>query len=330
MVDVLRSTDLTQLDVELVRWFSDPAADIMIGGCFEQYNLFAEQWGCQTSASEPHWTDLTLGGLDGLDVCLTGLNSVLFSDTSDDPRDGPVLHLGRRQCELQRASNRVHIAFGHHPPGWLRDWEQVEPYLRRAHLLLFGHEHKFGACQRIPGGTVEVFAGAVGPDRTGAPDESYAPSWNMISIERNGDDLAVTIDQRVWFKARTCFDTYPDGDARFTVRVDLADANEATDMRPDDGGEHPGTNPTPLIPDQTEVLEGVSLPSPQERTKLREVAVQFMRLAPTRRMQIADDLGVSAGLHDRSHEQGEVAREILRRVRAANRTEEFISLLSNG
>ena len=56
--------------------------------------------------------------------------------------------VGTFQCELPRALNRVHLAFVHHPPTWIRDWGAVESLLRkRAHILLFGHEHAFAARQ---------------------------------------------------------------------------------------------------------------------------------------------------------------------------------------
>lgn len=348
MLEELRSTEPGLIEARLVDWLNGGNGLL---SCLDAYNKFCQDWVPPTTAEEPHWTDLTLG-LDGLDVCLTGVNSVLTSDSRDMPP--PQLIIGRQQCSLQRAPNRVHIVFAHHPPSWIKDWPAVAGYLRRAHLVLFGHEHRFRLEQESPGLTVTVYAGAVGPERPGpdpAPadggatdndpeDNEYRPSWNLVEIVRDGDDLVITIDPRVWSDGDPEFVRHPDGIQERRVRLDLKpDDDSGPSGDSSDGGapesrpstvsdlEHPGSNSSPLIPDSMEVHEGVPLPSPTERTQLRALAVAFMRLTPTRRVHIAEQLGVHEGLAELELSTSEEGREVLRRIRAAAKINELRELI---
>lgn len=355
MLEELRSTESGLIEARLADWLNGGNGLL---SCLDAYNKFCQDWVPPTTAKEPHWTDLTLG-LDGLDVCLTGINSVLTSDSRDRPT--PQLIIGRQQCSLQRAPNRVHIAFAHHPPSWIKDWPAVEGYLRRAHLVLFGHEHRFRLEQQAPGLTLTVHAGAVGPERPGPDpalgdgsateadpeDAEYRPSWNLIEIARDGDELVITIDPRVWSEVDPEFVRHPDGVQERRVRLDLKPApatvpdigdhgpagegagGDAPGPRPSAVAdvEHPGTNSSPLIPNSMEVHEGVPLPSPPERAELRALAVAFMRLTPTRRVHIAEQLGVHDGLAELELSTSEEGREILRRIRAAAKINELRELI---
>ena len=355
MIEKLQETDLTMVDHVLSKFLY--AGDGMIN-CLDEYNRFATQWLSTTSAAKPHWTDPTLD-LDGLDICLTGLNSVLVSDTSDkhEEHDGKaVLLLGRQQCALERDADRIHIAFAHHPPSWLRDWSRVQPFLKRAHLVLFGHEHQFRANQEAPGLTVTIHAGAVAPERGQVESGLYRPSWNLISLDRAGDEVHVSIYPRVWMDDDTCFAQHPDGVRTFRVRIDLTpitdDASapnlsgqetDADDERrmtvPGDPSERPqksgpatdsGTNTSPLVPGSNEIHEGVALPSAAERSRLRDLAVGFMRLTPTRRNQVAARLEVADGLSELGLDATELGREILRRVRNAHKIDQLAQELGHG
>jgi predicted MPP superfamily phosphohydrolase len=356
MLEELRHTESDLIEARLAAWLN--GGDGLLS-CLDAYNRFCQDWVPPTTAKQPHWTDLTLG-LDGLDVCLTGINTVLTSDTRDWP--APQLIVGKQQCSLQRAPNRVHIAFAHHPPSWIKDWPAVAGYLRRAHLVIFGHEHYFRVEQEAPGLTVTVYAGAVGPERP-QPDPAprdatvteiesdeveYRPSWNLIEIVRDGDELVVTIDPRVWSEEDPEFVRHPGGIQQHRVRLDLKPCPAAAHDRvgyhwpPGEGNddettppkpsiiadvEHPGTNSSPLIPDSMEVQEGVPLPTPAERSELRALAVAFMRLTPTRRAHIAEQLGVHEGLAELELSTPAEGREILRRVRAANKIDELKGLI---
>jgi hypothetical protein len=347
MVDELSTSDLDVIDVRLAGWLR--GGDGMLG-CLAAYNAFSQPWVAPTTHKKPHWEDLTLG-LDGLSVCLTGINSAVASDSRDKPP--PRLVLGRQQCELPVAEDRIHIVLAHHPPTWIRDWDNVKGYLRRAHLVLFGHEHRFRVHQDAPGLTVTVYAGAVGPERPGPDpspmdtehdDEGFVPSWNLIQIDREGNELVVTIDPRVWAE-EPHFERHAEGIQKRRVRIDLKPiASAANDpghgevLITDPGPapeppapaevEHPGSNSSPLIPDTTEVLEGVPLPSDAIRAERRALAVAFMRQSPTERLRIAEELEVAGGLAEQGLPSSEEGREILRRVRAANKIDQLKGLLN--
>mgnify|MGYP001282617038 CR=1 FL=1 len=311
----------------------DPAAPGLMAALTE-YNEFAGRWGpCSFSAAHPHWFDDTLSVGDA-DVRLTGLNSVLVSDTHDGfINDRPTLVLGTWQCSLPRGNRRIHIAFCHHPPNWLRDWELVEPYLLRAHLLLFGHEHRYAARQRVADGTVEVFAGAVGPERLGeAPGEEYSPTWNLLTLELDGEIVAVTVNPRVWYRHRTRFDLHPDDIRSFRVRVDLENL-DMPDTSP--SGErreapHEALPASPLLPDYLAAEPPVESVSAGERSKRRSLGVRFMRLSPTERLRVARNLEVAQGLDDPHLDPNEAGRTVLRRVRDAEKIDRLAEELENG
>lgn len=356
MLEELRSTtDPDLIEPRLAGWLN--GGDGLLS-CLDAYNSFCQTWVPRTTAKLPQWTDLTLG-LDGLDVCLTGINTVLTSDSRDRPF--PQLIVGRQQCSLSRASNRVHIVLAHHPPVWIKNWRAIASYFRRAHLVIFGHDHRFRVDQEAPGLTVTLHAGAVGPERPGPDrvpsDESvseaeagageYRPSWSLIDIVRDGDELVITIDPRVWSDSATQFVRHPDGIQQRRVRLDLRPPSGALPDTQDSelpAGERsadavldaptvasvafPGSNSSPLIPDPSEVQEGMPLPPLAERSELRSLAVAFMRLTPTRRVRLAEKLGVHEGLAELEMSTSEEGREILRRIRASNKIEELKGLIS--
>ena len=343
MVSALRKEDRNVVDLRLRGWLV--AGDGMLD-CLDAYNQFAQQWLCPTGAASPHWTDLTLG-IDDLSVCLTGLNSVLVSDTVDDPQYGPVLRMGAQQCTIERKPDTVHVVFGHHPPSWIRDWPEVEPYLRRAHVVLFGHEHTFRTEQAAPGQTLTIYAGAVAPERGQPRSEEFVAAWNLLTISRSGaDELLVEIDPRTWDRDGTCFTRHPDGVLTRTVRLDLTAVDEATPQSEDRTTEVPvsevsgrselldassgvqGANSSPLIPGPMEVDAGMVLPDLAERAQLRQAVVRFMRLTPTRRLQIAEELGLADGLTGLDLDAAELGREILRRIRDAGKVDRLIESIS--
>jgi DNA repair exonuclease SbcCD nuclease subunit len=319
------------IDRVLSDWFlKDPGAESHLA-CLAAYNDFARQYACPTTAASPSWTDPTLD-LDGLDVQLTGLNTVLASDTNDYASK-PSLVLGRAQCELPRSNGRLHIAFMHHPPTWLADWERVEPYLLRAHLLLFGHEHKYKAEQPIDGGTVFVYAGAVGPHEGEGDD--YVPSWNLITLKRADDQVHITIEPRVWCANGTCFGTHPDGTTTKTVPVDLqgrfvgqAHNQEVEVVEADNEAVNaPVTSANPLVSDLGDAPGGADLPAASDRSRLRELTVAFLKLTRSQRNQLAAQLGLDSGLAD--VDPHEVNNEILRRVREANKINDLAEKLNH-
>lgn len=298
-----RDCTVTDLDELLRERLSvDPAAAGMIAPLAE-YDLFAGDYQCSVTCKQPHWYDATLD-CDGLHVGVLGLNSVLISDQNDsDAHEIGKLVLGTWQCTVPRRDDTIHIVIAHHPPGWLRDWATVEPYLRRAHLLLFGHEHAYAARQPVDRGTVEVYAGAVGPERIqGMPTGRYAPTYNVLTLARaDKNAVHVTVQPRYWDQAMTCFAQHPDGASQFYVSLAQPPGSESSKGNtgaPPNKLTPEGPPPrlgNPLAADTSDVSGSVTTPAIQAAAELRRIGSEYMRRPWTDRVEIARGLGV---LHD--------------------------------
>jgi hypothetical protein len=316
-----------------------------------QYNAFAGEYHCSVTCKQPHWYDDTTLACDGLTVRLLGLNSVLISDQDDSESDRGRLVLGTWQCVPPREDNTIHIAIAHHPPSWVRDWDVVEPYLRRTHLTLFGHEHAYAARQAVPRGSVEVHAGAVGPERDNArmPGGRYAPSYNVLTLERvSPDTVHLVVRPRCWNHDLTAFVGHPDGDSNFDVSVEQPPIDDprnsvsaADEVAPilspsfltEDApapADPPPRSANPLAADTAEVQAAESASEGvQPAAELRKIATDFMRRPWTDRVNIARRLNV---LNDRDLQlpETELFPLILRRIRDANLANDLIEELDHG
>jgi predicted MPP superfamily phosphohydrolase len=260
---------------------------------FKAYNDFAFHFGCSTSSNHVHWKDDSLR-LDDSTVLLWGMNSALVSDHADaGGQEGqPNLVLGTYQSKVRALPGEVRIAISHHPPTWLRDWSRVEPYISRSHLVLFGHEHTFKAHQPAPDGTVHVHAGAVGPER----GDKWVPSYNILTLRMLDDKLEIVIQPRVWSPQETRFVAHEDEHQNFTLPLDMrtlqhvAEPEEAEEKIPT--GEEPAAA-TPLAPEASSAEEGgVTQEGAMEPARVRALAVAYLSAAETRRLEIAQRLGV--------------------------------------
>ncbi len=316
----VRTVDLPGLDYVLRQRLSeDPhSANLMVP--LENYNDFAGEYGCVTVAKNPQWFDETLS-FDGWALRLTGLNSVLSSDLEDDEHhEGRRLVLGQQQCRIHRKEGVIDVVMAHHPPSWIRDWVSVEPYLRRAHLWLFGHVHAYAARQVVEGGSVEVLAGALGPERTLEGEmEPYVPTYNLITLRRCDDHtLGVQIQPRYWRMDMTCFAPYPGGDGEFKVAVDLAAENGAA-MGDDVSDETDSSEPDPTAASPlVDELPPDSTPAEvEDRGDLRRLGIEYMKRPVSERRDIGRALGVLSD-EDLQLPSAELFPLILKRVRDGN------------
>jgi predicted MPP superfamily phosphohydrolase len=278
------------------RLYGDPASATLVEH-LRAYNEFARLRGCAVRASCPHWEDRV--ELDGEPALLWGLNSVVCSDSTDcgHPWGEPTQFLGDQQAKIPRNGGKVRIAICHHPPGWLRDWARVESYIARAHLVLFGHMHTAAVDQDCPGAPVHIHAGAVGPDE----GEDWVPTYNLLTLTLDGDQLRVAIQPRIWDSAGTCFGPATNGiDERY---VDLSEPISQVGEQIDE--EVRPALATPLLDISSEAAAMSEAPA-----QLRELAFRYLSLPVTRRLEIADKLGVLDEVGD-----GDPFPEILLRVR---------------
>jgi predicted MPP superfamily phosphohydrolase len=316
--EAVAGCDITDIDLVLQqRLARDPQAGSVLAP-LDAYNEFASTFGCGITAESPMWEDDTLE-VDGLVLRLTGVNSALASHKDFHEPDKRNLVVGTHQVQLDRQPGLLHLVMMHHPPSWLRDWEHIAPYLQRAHLVLFGHEHAYSSLQPDgEGATVHVNAGAVAPERqAGGEREPFLASYNVITLTKISTGIEVHIDPRYWSKAHTRFVAHPLGEKTYFVRNDPGSPEVHNDVPPlkpaleDD----PILTASPLLGDAADMSAAVF--SGAVRKDLRRTAVRFLQLPITLRRDIARRLDVLSD-DDLSAPDAELWTRVLRRVRDRN------------
>lgn len=312
----LLECDLADVDLVLKHRLADDPQSAAVMAPLNAYNDFATAFGCSVTADAPMWIDDTLE-VDGVVLRLTGVNSAIASHRDSHDADSLNLVVGSHQVRLDRRPEMMHLVMMHHPPTWLRDWPLLEPYLKRAHLILFGHEHAYSSVQ--PGGagaTVHVNAGAVAPERqAGGENDPFLASYNVITLSKATGGLSVMVEPRYWSKPMTRFTDHPQGDATYFVANDPIgeDTGEADRLEPTDDDE--ATGASPLL--ETPAAAPASAHSGTERKDRRRLAVRFLGLPVTRRREIARQLRVLAD-DDLTIPDRELWNIVLRRVRDRN------------
>jgi predicted MPP superfamily phosphohydrolase len=185
---LLRSP-ITTLDAELEALTTDKTHPGQLFRGLDAYNLFAARYRCAMGPDEQHWAQTIEVG--GLKIHLVGLCSALLCGPTDSREaEQSQLALGPQGRLHRFADNTFTVMLCHHPPDWLRDREELQPFLERAQLQLYGHQHSFDL-QRSGAG-IRVDAGAVHPARGQDP---WQPSYNLISLHwRESNPSEVFID----------------------------------------------------------------------------------------------------------------------------------------
>ncbi|MBG6215573.1 hypothetical protein IWX75_000010 [Arthrobacter sp. CAN_A6] len=312
----LLECDLPDIDLVLKRRLADDPQAAAVMTPLDAYNDFAAAFGCAVTADAPMWIDDTLE-VDGLLLRITGVNSAIASHRdSDDPKQLNLV-VGSHQVRLDRRPGTVHLVMMHHPPSWLRDWPSIEPYLKRAHVVLFGHEHAYSTLQpEGVGATVHVNAGAVASERRpGGENDPYLASYNVITLSKAKDGLGVLVKPRYWDKPTTRFASHPQGDEAYFVANDPLGQATPGASQPEDGDEDEATTASPLLEDPA-VVSAAALSS-EARKDLRRLAVRFLRLPVTSRREIARRLQVMDD-EDLTIPDRELWNVVLKRVRDRN------------
>jgi predicted phosphodiesterase len=203
--DKLRKASSDELDGILDRIAKGNEQGNTLFSKFSAYRRFAAQYGCDfESVARPIWKkDYPLGALT---IKFVGLNSVQVSDKEDTL--GKMV-LGNSQYIIPREDNVEYVVMLHHPLSWLKDRVCAEKYLRRARVLMMGHEHHQEIRKTIREDGLEyleVYAGATNPTKS---DNFYNYSYNWIEFEfspENGKNkLNVKVYARIWEPTKTSF-----------------------------------------------------------------------------------------------------------------------------
>jgi predicted MPP superfamily phosphohydrolase len=204
---LLRTAEPRLAGATLGEVLGDGEAAAVLHEPFAGYNDFALPLGCRVTALEPVWAPKELD-LDGTVLRIRGVNTALTCDgTESDLRLEDRLVLGDVQlAQLAQDHRIVTVLLAHHPPGWLRDAEAVDPWLARPHLLLTGHVHALGIVPRPDGRGVAISSGAVTPDRT---EVGWAPAYNVIALAVEDDALRVDVWVRCYGADRAGFGPDP-------------------------------------------------------------------------------------------------------------------------
>jgi len=281
-----------ELRTRLERLFSSgPHRDLLLAA-LENYNGFASRYGCDLNPDRHWWHQTkTLGSLQ---IELIGLTSSLLGGRKDT-RDATTSRLALGPIKVLRRRNTFSIVVCHHPLSWLRDRDQIQHHIERAHLQLFGHEH---AHELGPAGRgVRVHAGAVHPARDGG--EPWEPSYNVIRLTYVvGPPPIVTID--IWPRRARADGTFgpldPDEPLRsFSVAVDVHTAG--ADEQPIDPGVVISEPPTPTPPLERQVARAYAMLPVETRLAVAEqldlIAPEDQRLEPRVRSRSAFRRAVS-------------------------------------
>jgi hypothetical protein len=305
----LATCPIAEVDGELIRRIGGEAHRELLLSPFANYNDFALPYQCTTTADAVWWTDEETLRLGDRPVHLVGLNSALISSKRDDEMGAPCVVVGTSQAQkISRDSEAVSIVLCHHPPPWIRDWENVEPYFAsRAHLLFFGHEHTFAVANSER--QVQIFAGAVHPDRR----EEWVPAYNLVRLElsEHGDTFGVQVHARHYNPEDTCFGDA--GTSPFTVTLVGATASgsagrvEAVQTAAEEDGEPAelaAANITPARPNG------------------KDIFFRYLDLPRTTRLAIADSLDLLSE-EDRDLPDDQLFPLILRRADEARRVDDL-------
>jgi predicted phosphodiesterase len=204
---LLRTEPPERIAVCLEGILSDCEASSLLHAPFEAYNEFAHPYGFAVTADQPvppPW-DLDLGSHT---LRIRSVNTSLVCDGSDGAAEDitkVVLGMGQLVA-LADDHDVITVLMCHHPLNWLRDAEQVAPWLARPHILLTGHEHTLGITPDPDGLSLTIASGAVNPEKT---EPGWSPAYNIIDLDTNGDTLTVSVRVRTYGKKRAGFAAEP-------------------------------------------------------------------------------------------------------------------------
>lgn len=201
--EALRAKPASQVNGYLRQWMRSRIASDVIFGPIQEYNRFAAKFLCllrpyidndgtEDLAARPFARrDLKLN--DGSTLRLSGFNTVLVSDITDD-KDRMLIDPAAAQIEEE--DGVCHMVMAHHPFGWLKNGRDFQDRCEKvAQIQLFGHEHT----RRVEEGRyfLRIRAGAMQPDRD---EPEWKPGYNWIDVAVDGTGGNRKLVVKVWVR----------------------------------------------------------------------------------------------------------------------------------
>jgi len=202
----VRDCDAAEVEQALAELLSEEEDGNPLFPKLSEYREFARRFGCDfESAKKSRWTkDIKLGRQYSLR--LLGMNTAHICDSND--RIGNMV-LGNTQYVFTPEDDVAVMALIHHPTNWLIDRPNAERYLKRAAIVLCGHEHSLEIRKvMFDDGSeqLQIFAGAVNPPE-GSADYPYRYNWMNVRLsgEARSRCIGVEVWPRVWNYSTTAY-----------------------------------------------------------------------------------------------------------------------------
>ena len=281
----LRRVEVSEISDVLLRLLREKDGRQTLLRPLDAYNEFALRYGCAIDESLL-WTPKILN-LGARNVHLHGVNSAWVCDGSDScESDSRRVVVGLFQlAPVAQDSSAISIALCHHPLRWLRDADQVDPWLARAQVVLTGHEHEAGITVSDDQRSLRIASGAVNPTRT---HTGWVPTYNVVELElANNDQLRVRVCSRSWQSAYAEFGPDQSTPQPFSCELRL--------------GPCPALPATPDVPQSVPGSRELSLPggstivAPEPEpfvSDVRQMVYRVMSASPDVRIRAARELGL--------------------------------------
>lgn len=202
----VRNCDAAQVEQTLAELLAEEESGNPLFPKLAEYREFARRFGCDfESSKKSRWSkDVGLGPQYTLRIL--GMNTADICDGND--RIGNIV-LGNSQYVFTPTDDVVFMALLHHPTLWLIDRPNAERYLKRAAIVLCGHEHSL-EIRKVTSDDgseqLQIFAGAVNPPE-GSADYPYRYNWMTVRLagEAPSKCIGVEVWPRVWNYATTAY-----------------------------------------------------------------------------------------------------------------------------
>ena len=282
----LRRVEVSEISDVLLRLLREEDGSQTLLRPLDAYNEFALRYGCAVDHESLLWKPKILS-LGARNVHLHGVNSAWVCDGGDSfESDSKRVVVGLFQlAPVAQDSSVISIALCHHPLRWLRDADQVDPWLARAQVVLTGHEHEAGIAVSDDQRSLRIASGAVNPTRTYT---GWIPTYNVIELElANNDQLRVRVFSRSWQSDYAEFGPDQSTPQPFSCDLRL--------------GPFPALPATPDVPQSVPGSREFSLPggstivAPEPEpfvSDVRKMVYRVMSASPDVRLRAARELGL--------------------------------------